>query len=152
ESGRRAAAAGEGTLINLICCEVASHFSVRSHLGDGFFRNRYNIGIWLWESLNFPTDWYDRFAYYDEIWAPTSFIASALSPVSPIPIVRMPFVLEPQTAGARSVGRRRLGIGDDEFVYLFAFNFHSRFQRKNPLAVVQAFKQAFRPDEAARLV
>src|SRR5215813_3788148 len=73
--------------VNLICCEVASHFSIRDHLGEAFFRDRYNIGVWLWESPNFPQKWYDRFAYYDEIWAPTSFIASALSPISPIPVV-----------------------------------------------------------------
>jgi len=140
------------TAINLICCEVASHFSVRSRLGNDFFRGGYNIGIWLWESENFPSEWYDRFAYYDEIWAPTSFVASALSPVSPIPIVRMPFVLEPETAGSRVAGRRSLGAGEDEVVYLFAFNFHSRIQRKNPMAVIQAFKQAFTAGEHARLV
>src|SRR5215831_17599054 len=71
--------------LNLICCEIASHFVVQSRLGKEFFRNRYNVGVWLWESPNFPKEWYDRFVYYDELWTPTSFIASALSPISPIP-------------------------------------------------------------------
>src|SRR5262245_1424795 len=43
--------------INLLCSEVASYFFERSRLGDDFFRNRYNIGVWLWESPNFPAEW-----------------------------------------------------------------------------------------------
>jgi glycosyltransferase involved in cell wall biosynthesis len=138
--------------INLVCCEVASHFSMRARLGPDFFRDRYNIAVWLWESPNFPKEWYDRFVYYDEIWAPTSFIASSLSPISPVPVVHMPLVLEPERSGSRSEGRRRLGIGNEEFVYLFVFNFYSRFQRKNPMAVIEAFKRSFEPNESARLI
>src|SRR5690349_6766641 len=32
--------------INLICADVELHFSILSHFGDDFFKNRYNIGIW----------------------------------------------------------------------------------------------------------
>jgi glycosyltransferase involved in cell wall biosynthesis len=35
---------------------------------------------------------------------------------------------------------------------LFTFDFHSVFQRKNPLAVIEAFKSAFRPAEGPHLV
>jgi glycosyltransferase involved in cell wall biosynthesis len=151
DASERAPDAGHAN-VNLICCEVASHFSIRSRFGDEFFRDRYNIGIWLWETQCFPNEWYDRFVYYDEIWAPTSFIASALSPISPVPVVRVPVVLEPGAPGNRSAGRSRLGTGDEEFVYLFVFNFYSRFQRKNPQAVIDAFTLAFSPDDSARLV
>jgi glycosyltransferase involved in cell wall biosynthesis len=138
--------------VNITCCEIASHFTVRSNLGKEFFSRAYNIGVWLWESPAFPTKWYDRFAYYDEIWAPTSFIASTLSPISPVPVIRMPCVLEPTVDGSRHQGRRRLGLSDDEFVYLFIFNFHSRYQRKNPLGLIESFKQCFRPGEPAHLI
>jgi glycosyltransferase involved in cell wall biosynthesis len=151
DSSERAPSRGHAD-VNVICCDVASHFSIRSRFGDDFFRDRYNIGIWLWETQCFPNEWYDRFVYYDEIWAPTSFIASALSPISPVPVVRVPVVLDPGAPGNRSAGRSRLGIRDDEFVYLFVFNFYSRFQRKNPKAVIDAFKLAFSPDDSARLV
>ena len=143
---------GDRFEVNLICCEVASHFQVRENLGSDFFRGRYNIGVWLWESAQFPQKWYDRFAYYDEIWAPSSFIASTLSPISPIPVVRMPFALEPAVSGSRLNGRQRLQVPEGEFVYLFVFDFHSRLQRKNPMAVLESFKQAFHPDESARLI
>src|SRR5262249_31725840 len=49
-------------------------------------------------------------------------------------------------------GRRRLGVGADELLYLFVFDFHSHMMRKNPLATIEAFQAAFRPTDAARLV
>src|SRR2546427_12538678 len=54
--------------VNLICGDVELHFAILSQAGEGFFKNRYNIGIWAWELPRFPERWYDRFAYYDEIW------------------------------------------------------------------------------------
>jgi hypothetical protein len=45
-----------------------------------------------------------------------------------------------------------LEVAPDEQLFFFMFDFHSYFERKNPLAVVEAFKQAFAPTENARLV
>ena len=137
--------------INLMCCHIASYFTARAGLGEDFFSNRYNIGVWLWELPDFPEAWYDRFVYHDEIWAPSSFIASALSPVAPIPVVRIPLVLETDISGSRERGRRRLGV-DADFVFAFVFDGHSGFARKNPAAVIDAFNAAFQPTDPARLV
>ena len=49
-----------------------------------------------------------RFPEYDEIWTPSSFIANALAPVSPIPVVRMPTVLGDAPSGSREAGRRHV--------------------------------------------
>jgi glycosyltransferase involved in cell wall biosynthesis len=138
--------------INLYCVNADQHFTVMAHLGERFFRGRHNIGIWAWELPRFPAKWYDRFPYYDEIWVGTSFIANVLAPVCPVPVVRVPPVMTGGARGCRTAGRRRLGVGADTFVFLFIFDFHSYFQRKNPLAVVQAFKHAFPPSARARLV
>jgi glycosyltransferase involved in cell wall biosynthesis len=138
--------------INLVCVDAAQHFAVMSHIGEDFFENRYNVGAWAWELPRFPENWYDRFAYYDEIWVATSFIVNALAPISPVPVVRIPPVLTAQAPGARDEGRRRLGVSPDEFVFLFVFDFHSHLERKNTLALIDAFKLAFAPNETARLV
>jgi glycosyltransferase involved in cell wall biosynthesis len=123
-----------------------------SHLGAELFEGRYNIGAWAWELPRFPEKWYDRFAYYDEIWVSTSFIANALAPISPVPVVRIPPVLTSKTVGSRESGRRRLGVSSEEFVYLFVFDFHSHMQRKNPLALIDAFEAAFAPSDPVRLI
>src|SRR5262249_33966906 len=74
------------------------------------------------------------------------------APVAPIPVVRIPPVLTMGTAGSREEGRRRLGVSSDEFVFLFVFDFHSHFARKNPLAVIEAFRAVFTPSDLVRLV
>ena len=137
--------------INLMCCDVVSYFAARSALGENFFNNRYNIGLWLWELPDFPEAWHDRFVYHDEIWVPSSFIGTALGPIAPTPVVRIPLVLEPEISGSREQGRRRMGV-DNEFVFAFVFDGYSGFARKNPLAVMEAFSAAFQSFEAARLV
>ena len=82
----------------------------------------------------------------------TSFIANALAPISPVPVVRIPPVLVSGTLGDRDSGRRRLSVPSEEFVYLFVFDFHSHMERKNPLALIDAFTRAFAPSEPVRLV
>ena len=138
--------------INLFCINADQHFVIMSSLGESFFRGRYNIGIWAWELPTFPAKWHDRFAYYDEIWVGTSFIANTLAPVSPIPVVRIPPVMTVSQVGSAQRGRSALGIASDEFVFLFVFDFHSYFERKNPLATIEAFRRAFAPYERARLL
>jgi glycosyltransferase involved in cell wall biosynthesis len=138
--------------INLVCVDAGQHYALMSEVGEEFFEHRYNIGAWAWELPRFPEKWYDRFAFYDEIWVGTSFIANVLAPISPVPVVRIPPVLVPPSEGTREAGRRRLNVNAGEFVYLFIFDFHSHLERKNPLALVDAFKRAFKPSEVARLV
>src|SRR5205807_963305 len=107
--------------VNLVCADVELHYSILEQYGNKFFRNRYNIGIWFWELPRFPKKWFDRFAYYDEIWVASSFIAEALSAVCPVPVVRMPPALTPSSYGLRERGRERLGASPEEFLFLFVF-------------------------------
>ncbi|HEV2762242.1 MAG TPA: glycosyltransferase, partial [Pyrinomonadaceae bacterium] len=138
--------------VNLVCVDAGQHFAMMHRVGEEFFEGRYNVGAWAWELPRFPARLYDRFAYYDEIWVGTSFIADALAPVSPVPVVRVPPVLTARAEGSRERGRARVGVSEDEFVFLFVFDFHSHLARKNPLALVDAFRLAFAPEEPARLV
>jgi glycosyltransferase involved in cell wall biosynthesis len=148
----RVGAAAELHTVNIVCADVELHFTILAHLGESFFRDRYNIGVWAWELPRFPHKWLDRFAYYDEIWVGTSFIAAALAPIAPVPVVRIPPVLTPDAAGSRARGRARLGVHGSECLFLFVFDFHSHCARKNPLAVMHAFRRAFAPGDGARLV
>jgi glycosyltransferase involved in cell wall biosynthesis len=138
--------------VNLVCVNPIQHFAVKARLGEELFRGHYNIAVWFWELPLFPDEWYDRFAEYDEVWATSSFIANALTPISPIPVVQVPPVMVPDRLGSRTQGRERLGVRESDVVYLFVFDFASNVQRKNPLAAIRAFKQAFAPTDGARLV
>jgi GT2 family glycosyltransferase/glycosyltransferase involved in cell wall biosynthesis len=136
--------------VNLVCVNADQHFVVMAKDPD-FFAGKYNIGVWFWELPSFPDKWRDRFAHYDEIWVGSSYIANTIAPLSPVPVVRIPPVLVSEEAGDRERGRRVLGAGDD-FVFLFMFDFNSYIERKNPLAVIEAFRRGFPADERARLV
>ena len=41
---------------------------------------------------------------------------------------------------------------EDRYLFLFAFDMNSTMERKNPLAAIAAFRQAFRTDERVGLV
>ena len=47
--------------------------------------------------------------------------------------------------------REDLGLPEG-FVFLFVFDYHSVFERKNPLALIEAFEQAFPEDSGTSLV
>lgn len=138
--------------VNLVVVNADEHFHVTSELGEDRFRGRYNIGVWAWELPAFPPEWHDRFPWYDEIWVGTSFIAGALAKVAPMPVVVVPPTLSVAKPGLAARGRKLIGAAEDEFVFAFMFDFHSFFERKNPLALIDAFTRAFSPRDRARLI
>ncbi|MEM3574926.1 MAG: glycosyltransferase family 4 protein [Candidatus Bathyarchaeia archaeon] len=121
-------------------------------MGRKYFRNKYNIGIWYWEVSGFPERLRSAFGPYDEIWVTSSFTAGALSRVSPIPVVKVPYPLYLNEGLIEDRPRRLLGLPDDAFIFLFMFDFQSVFERKNPLAVLEAFRRAFGGGGEAMLV
>jgi glycosyltransferase involved in cell wall biosynthesis len=141
----------DNTDVNLVCVDAGQHFALLSEVGESFFAGHYNIGAWAWELPHFPESWYNRFAYYDEIWVGTSFIAAALSPVSPVPVVRIPPVVS-ASHGSRLRGRQRLNVDSGTFVFAFMFDVHSHLPRKNPNAIIAAFRRAFPQRKDVRLV
>ncbi|WP_445240669.1 glycosyltransferase [Microcoleus vaginatus] len=53
---------------------------------------------------------------------------------------------------APSLNREALNLPKNKFIFLFVFDFSSRIERKNTLATIQAFKQAFGEDNSVLLV
>lgn len=109
----------------------------------------YRAGIWYWELESAPPEWAQYADLIHEIWAPTEFIARALERVVPVPIIPLLPGLKLRSIPPRS--RAQLGLPADRFLFLFVFAMSSIVERKNPLAVIQAFARAFRRDEKAAL-
>jgi glycosyltransferase involved in cell wall biosynthesis len=110
----------------------------------------YRIGIWWWETEQLPAAWAGRGDEVDEIWAPTRFIAGAMRAAFRKPVFTMLPGLELPPFDA--LPRSYFGLSSDRFVFSFVFDMNSRIQRKNPLGLIRAFRQAFRRDEPADLV
>ncbi len=118
--------------------------------GRAYFRDRYTIGYWFWELSAFRTDWLDAFDHVDEVWVASEFGRRCLEPVSPVPIVKMSL---PVTAPeARAVGRAHFNLPEGPRVFLFMFDVSSQIERKNPRAVLRAFRQADLAHDQAVLV
>jgi len=108
-----------------------------------------NIGVWAWEVDVFP-QWMARSAaLVDEIWVYSRHAAEAIAAAVDVPVQVFSPPIPPPAAGP--VDRLALGLTDD-FTFLFCFDFGSGFERKNPLAVIDAFRRAFAPGEGPRLV
>lgn len=115
------------------------------------------IAIWFWELEHWPRVWYPAFDWVDEVWASSAFIAESLSRAQAdldwrgqIHRVPLPLLRESRSA------TRLLTIREDprpawwdlwvtgySYRIYFAFDCHSVFERKNPLALVAGFLKAF---------
>jgi GT2 family glycosyltransferase/glycosyltransferase involved in cell wall biosynthesis len=99
-----------------------------------------NIGLWAWEVEDLPPVMAASERHLDEVWGISSFTAAALARRLTKPVRAFPLpVVVPEV---RRRTRAELGMPDG-FLFLFCFDYDSVFQRKNPLAVVAAFRQAF---------
>lgn len=113
----------------------------RDVLGRETFAGRHNIGFWVWELEQFPRDWHGAFDLVDEVWAPTGFVREVLAGCTEKPVLRMPKAIEFEVP--TGMGRAHFGLPNDEFVFLFSYDFNGFVARKNPEAVITAFRQAF---------
>jgi glycosyltransferase involved in cell wall biosynthesis len=106
------------------------------------------IGYWAWELPTIPPEWHKGFDYVHEVWTPSAFCADAIRPFTRRPVHVVPHpVGHPQRA---VLDRAAFGLPANAFVVLSMLHFGSGFTRKNPLAAIRAFREAFgdHPDTA----
>lgn len=107
---------------------------------------RLAVGAWAWEFEMLTPELVSQVDRVDEIWAMTTFVKRALGRYTSRPIHVVPTVVPVLEASAeRRLLRQRWSIADDAVVFLFSFDFNSSVVRKNPLAVVEAYRRAFGP-------
>ncbi|SDR25162.1 Glycosyltransferase involved in cell wall bisynthesis [Rhizobiales bacterium GAS191] len=103
-------------------------------------RHAYRACIPFWELSRFPTPYLEALHHVDEIWAPTRFIQAGLAASINLPVVHIPVALSfPTLTSPRHIAP----IPPGRPYVLFAFDFLSFAERKNPLAAVRAFRAAF---------
>jgi glycosyltransferase involved in cell wall biosynthesis len=116
-----------------------------------FARAQYKIGLWVWELPALRDEWWSELRHFDEIWVPSTFCQRAVRALTAKPVTLMPHAvsaIEPPPPSCRD----RLGIGDDEFVFLSVFDASSLVERKNPRCLADAFEAAFSAHHRVRLV
>jgi glycosyltransferase involved in cell wall biosynthesis len=107
--------------------------------------DRYTIALWAWELPEMPSYALAQLPRVDELWVLSSFVADACRTATDIPIKVVSSVVHQRPGIAAD--RARFGLPDDGLVVLFTFSASSSDARKNPWAVVEAFRRAFPAQE-----
>ena len=136
--------------INIFHIDPPVSEQIDHHHGPELRQGRYNIAYWAWELPEFPDPWMRQAAYYDEIWCPSEFVRASIAAKVELPVLAMPHAIEFSPPPGN--GRARFGLPADRFLFLFAYDLNSYQERKNPLAVVAAYRRAFPAESGVALV
>jgi glycosyltransferase involved in cell wall biosynthesis len=136
--------------VNILCINGDGVPVFAREAGRSFFEGRYTIALWWWEAGEPPASWAPAYEFVDEVWVASQHVYDALAPCSPVPVVRMRLPITAPEVPART--RVELGLPTEGFIFLSVFDYHSVAPRKNPVAVIDAFRRAFPPGSNAKLV
>lgn len=115
-----------------------------------FFKNKYNIAYWAWETDIFPKRFHAYLDLIDEIWVPSTFVKKSIAKVTDKPICVIPHQIEIENDD--SICFNALNLPEDSFVFLNVFDYGSTIARKNTLELIETFKQSFNETENVWLV
>ena len=125
-------------------------FEAVVHLGEDTFKGRYNIAYWYYELPHFPREWIDLANVLDEIWVATTYVQKNLQRFVDTPV----YVIPPPLHFEVSIDYDRgyFNLPTDRYVFMFSFSATASSARKNPMAVISAFKQAFADEPSPPLL
>jgi glycosyltransferase involved in cell wall biosynthesis len=120
--------------------------------GASAFEGYHNIGWWPWELSVFPKAWQPHaFKLVDEVWASSTFLEDMYKRSTDKPVHLVPLAVSVDRL--KKHPRKYYGLPDKKYLFLYVFDFNSSVARKNPMAAVNAFKQAFpQTDKSVGLV
>ena len=114
--------------------------------------NDYFIGQFYWELSDVCAIHQPTLDLMDEIWVASEFLAGVYGHRVSVPVVNMGTVVSPIPC-QKTYSRGDFGLRDSDYLFLLNFDAGSIVERKNPLAAVEAFEQAFpHGEEKAGLV
>lgn len=143
--------------VNLFCLTAMEHGRFYAERGEQQLQGRYNIGYWPWELSQWPQAWQQLVHLVDEVWVSTQHTLESVAPVCaqvrPVrPVQHMPMAVTVDDIAAlqgqalqkaRRATRKRWGLPERACLFCFAFDLNSSIHRKNPMATLEAFQQAF---------
>lgn len=112
-------------------------------LDRNFLRGKRIQAYWAWELEEIPRVWRHALNFVHEVFVPSIFVREAVSrhTAKPVVVVAHPVPVPEQT--------KDTFMADGVLRCLFIFDTASLALRKNPGAVIEAFRQAFAPGEAS---
>jgi glycosyltransferase involved in cell wall biosynthesis len=139
-------------IVNIVVVNADATYFAFEYISDIVHDNKYNIGYWAWELEIFPQLWMRALAEFDEIWCPSTFVKHSIESSSgydgtPVNVLPLPLLQEeayhsPASPGSLPYEMTSLNKGEP-FTFLIVFDFQSYKERKNPVAAIRAFLEAF---------
>ena len=114
------------------------------------YESRLNAIVPFWEVTSTPKSWRNVLQGVDVVVAPTPFVAQIMRDVVPPTCVLEHRVVIP--VPQVTANRVRFGIMDTSVAFGFSFGSEAIIPRKNPIAVLDAFRFAFPSDSDVQLV
>ncbi|MEO8482226.1 MAG: polysaccharide pyruvyl transferase family protein [Acidobacteriota bacterium] len=135
--------------VTLVCANADETPRALDALPRAMIEDCHRIGFWFWETERLPHTHALSADHLDEIWVATDYVASAVRAAVSKPVYVCPLPVRVPQPAVRS--RTHFGLPEG-FLFLFAFDFLSSVDRKNPMGTIEAFRRAFRPGEGPTLV
>jgi len=111
-------------------------------LSSDAWKGRYRIGYWAYELARIPADWVRASQAFDELWAPSTFVAQAMMAAGVTQTIR----IMPHPVGFDLA--ENLSTPGGAFTVLAMCDFASSSERKNLAGAIAIYARAF-PDPAA---
>jgi glycosyltransferase involved in cell wall biosynthesis len=139
--------------VNLLMVNADQIPHFMRHYGIEKFSNKYNIACWFWEIEGF-FPFPESFELVDEIWGFSEFCCNIYKQFTNKPVKKITYPFQPNWGVLQDplLLRKQLNISEKTVAFIFTFDFHSCFERKNPLGIIDAFTTAFLNDEDASLI
>lgn len=140
-------------VVNVFHLDPPASRDIDTHHGAEFRGGKYNVGYWAWELPEFPDSWLPYFDYFNEIWCPSDFVRRAIADKSPLAVVTMPHAIEfSRPVASMPQLRASFNLPANNYLFLFVYDLNSYTERKNPRAVIEAFRRSGLAAKGASLV
>ncbi|WP_158742874.1 glycosyltransferase family 4 protein [Acidisphaera sp. L21] len=128
--------------VNLIHLNAESIPLAFAYQEQPIYKDSYNIGYFFWELTRIPACHHLALEMLDEIWVSSEYNREIYSRYTDIPVINVGMAVEPIESGLE-LTRAYFALPEDTFIFLATFDSFSFVERKNPLGVIRAFREAF---------
>jgi glycosyltransferase involved in cell wall biosynthesis len=137
--------------INLFVSYPHYSLSLLEAQPDHVVRGHHNVVYLAWEQRDGSQVWERIFADFDQLWALSEFAAGPLRRFTGREVEVVPCCLDVHRLPP-AAAKAELGFAPERELFLSIFDPQSSVERKNPAAVIEAFRRAFRSDDTVTLV